>query len=110
VSLWAVVLALVAVAGIVLASALAARTRVDAAADLSALAGASAILAGPTEVCARARSIALDNGATLVSCAVSGAAVRVQVVAPAPRPVGWLLPDRSAVLRSRAHAELTAEP
>ena len=107
-ALWILVLVLVAAAGIVLATALAARTRVDTAADLGALAGASAVLEGPQAACARARRVVSANGASLVSCVVQGAQVRVEVTARAPRPATWLLPGRAAPLRARAHAELTA--
>jgi secretion/DNA translocation related TadE-like protein len=106
VSLWAVALTLVAAAGIVLASALAARAQVAAAADLAALAGASAVLEGTQRACERAGAVADANGATLRRCAVVGAGVRIEVGAPAPPAVDWLLPGRTATLRARAHAEL----
>lgn len=106
-ALWIVVLVLLAAAGIVLATAFSARSRADAAADLGALAGASAVLEGPEAVCTRARHVVAANGAALVSCVVRGAQVRVEVTAPAPRSAEWLLPGRGSQMRARAHAELT---
>jgi secretion/DNA translocation related TadE-like protein len=105
-ALWAVVLTTLALAGVVLTSVLATRTTAAAAADLGALAGASGVLGSSDEPCRRAARVARDNGARLVACSVTGAQVRVEVAAPAPAGVAWLLPGRSGVLRARAHAEL----
>ncbi len=109
VAIWMVVLVLFAAAGIVLASVLAARESVASAADLAALAGASASLEQPAQACAWAGEIAGRNGAVLFECQVSGAQVWVSVAAPAPRPVRWLLARGAPMLRARAHAELTAQ-
>ncbi len=109
VALWGVVLTLVAAGAVVLSSALAARESVSAAADLAALAGASASLTEPEQACTRARVIAEDNGATLTECRVAGTEAWVVAQAPAPAAVQWLVPGRGGHLRARAHAELTAE-
>ncbi len=104
-----VVLVLLATVGIVASSVLAARVAVASAADLAALAGASATLEEPAQACPRAGAIAARNGATLAECRVLGSEVWVSVAAPAPSSVGWLFPGRDPVLRARAHAELTAQ-
>jgi secretion/DNA translocation related TadE-like protein len=109
VALWSVVLTMLVAAGVALGSALAAREAVAAAADLAALAGASATLTEPATACTHAATIARENGATLTDCRVGGTGVWVVAQAPAPPPVQWLLPGRRAQLRARAHAELTAE-
>jgi secretion/DNA translocation related TadE-like protein len=70
---------LAAVGGLVTA-----QRRAQAAADLAALAGASA----PTDACATAREVAAANAARLDSCRVEGTAVRVAVSVPGPR-VPW---------------------
>ena len=54
VALWAVVLSMLAAAGIVLTSVLASRESVAAGADLAALAGASATWGGTVQACDRA--------------------------------------------------------
>ncbi|MCU0283612.1 MAG: hypothetical protein MUD13_06895 [Candidatus Nanopelagicales bacterium] len=110
VALWAVVLTVLALTGVVLTSMLATRATVAAAADLGALAGASGVLEAADEPCRRAARVARENGAQLVGCTVSGAQVRVEVAAAAPRALDWLLPGRSGVLRARAHAELVPRP
>ena len=109
VALWSVVLTMLAAAAITLSSVLAAREAVAAAADLAALAGASATLTRPAQACSRAAGVARDNGATLTECRVTGTEVWVVARAPAPPPVQWLVPGRGAHLRARAHARLTAE-
>ena len=109
VALWGVVLTMLAAGAIVLSSALASREAVSAAADLAALAGASATLTEPAVACARAGAIARENGATLTECRTTGTEVWVVAQAPAPAPVQWLVPGRGAYLRARAHAQLTAE-
>lgn len=108
VALWAVVLTMLAAGAGVLGSALAAREAVAAAADLAALAGASATLDEPDRACSRARAIARENAATLTECRVGGTEVWVVVRAPVPPPVQWLVPGRAGHLRARAHAHLTA--
>ena len=108
VALWVVVLVVVAAAGLLVAQALAARSRADAAADLGALAGASLVLTGPQEACRVARQIVSANGASLTSCAVRGADVRVEVVTAVPLALGWVIEGRHVQVRSRARAELVA--
>jgi secretion/DNA translocation related TadE-like protein len=108
VALWIVVLVLLGAAGAVLGSVLAARADVTAAADLGALAGASAALDGETAACRRAAIVVDANGASLRSCRSTGAEVWVVAEGPAPAAVAWLLDGRSGSLVSRAHAELVA--
>jgi secretion/DNA translocation related TadE-like protein len=109
VALWSVVLTMLAAGAIALSSALAAREAVSAAADLAALAGASATLIEPARACSRASAIAAENGATLSECRVAGTEVWVVARVPVPPAVTWLVPGRGVHLRARAHAELTAE-
>lgn len=59
----------------------------QAAADLAALAGATA-LAGGGDGCGAADRIAAANGAALSGCSVAGADVRVTVVVTGPRWLG----------------------
>jgi len=106
--LWAVVLALLASAGLVLSSVLAARTATQAAADLGALAGAAAVLEGPRSACRRAADVVRANEGRVVGCRVDGADVWVEVRRDAPPSVAWLLPGRGGMLRARAHADLVA--
>ena len=77
----------------------AAHRTAQAAADLAALAGASA-LARTGEPCAAAEATARDNGALLSGCVVDGAAVRIVVVVRGPRWRGLVLAD--LVAESRA--------
>lgn len=64
-----------------LGSALTAKTRLDNAADLSALAAADTLFAlSSGDACARAREIAALNGAELTRCDVGIDAVSVTVV------------------------------
>jgi secretion/DNA translocation related TadE-like protein len=109
VALWIVVLVLLGAAGAVLASVLAARTAVTAAADLGALAGASTSLDGEAAACQRAALVVTANEASLRSCRVAGAEVWVEAEGPAPAAVAWLLDGQSGSLVSRAHAELVAQ-
>lgn len=108
VAIWVIALTSVAAVGFVLASALTARAKVQAAADLGALAGATAVLHDGTHACSRAGVIVAANGAHLVLCAIEGASMRVEVSAPAPGAVHWLIPGRAGPLRARARAELSA--
>lgn len=74
-----VVLVLV-VAGLHLGAAAVAAHRARAAADLAALAGASALQDGRGGACARAAAVVSSNGATLTACDVgSGDTVTVSV-------------------------------
>lgn len=109
VALWCLVLMMLGATGVGLSTILAARETVASAADLAALAGASATLADPGDVCTRAARVARANGATLSECRVEGVRVWVVVHGQAPAALGWLLPGRGARVRARAHAELTAE-
>jgi secretion/DNA translocation related TadE-like protein len=68
-------------AGIV--GAIDAHRRAQAAADLSALAGGSALV-HDADVCAAAATIAGRNGASLVSCGLDGDSVAVVVAVAAP--------------------------
>lgn len=68
------------VIGLQVAGAVIARHRVEAAADLAALAGATRVLAG--DACERAGVIAAANGARVDECALDGLDVRVIVSAP----------------------------
>ncbi len=72
VGLLAAVMALVAA----LAGAVADQRRVESAADLGALAGATAVQRG-RPACASARDVVSRNGASLASCAVAGEVVEV---------------------------------
>jgi secretion/DNA translocation related TadE-like protein len=108
VALGCVVASLVAQAGLVLASVLVVRTRVAAAADLGALAAASAVLESEAVACARAAEIVRANAATMVACQVEGVRARVEVVSPAPAVVAWVTGGRTAHVRGRAQAELRA--
>jgi len=101
-SLWVLALAMVlwiSVAGVVLVGvAVTARHRAATAADLSALAAASAVQRAQLQddpnsaagACATAREIAAANNATVDSCQVSGAVVDVAttVAIPALRFLG----------------------
>jgi secretion/DNA translocation related TadE-like protein len=70
----------------------------QAAADLAALAGASAIQQ-QRDACAAASEVATANGGRLVDCAVSGQEVLVQVRVAGPAPAG-----RSFHLTARSRA------
>lgn len=58
----------------------------QAAADLAALAGASAAMSG-SDACAAAATIAEANGAKLAHCRLAGRVVTVAVTAPGPRMI-----------------------
>ncbi|MFN8191887.1 MAG: Rv3654c family TadE-like protein [Nocardioidaceae bacterium] len=62
--------------------------RAQSAADLAALAGASALATGRGP-CEEARRVALANDATLAACSLRGADVLVEVVVSGPRWWGW---------------------
>lgn len=78
------VLLLVGAALGVVAAMFVAHRSAQAAADLAALAGATA-LADAGDACAESGRIAAANGATLTGCEVDGREVRVLVEAPGPR-------------------------
>ena len=96
-SLVAVVLTLTA-GGLVMASVVVASHRARVAADLGALAGASAMQDGasPAQACAVAHRVVSANGAATQSCSLRGADVELRVTV---RSRLW--PD-SATARSRA--------
>lgn len=74
------VLLILSIAGLQVGTAASAAHRARAAADLSALAAASAIQAGQGDPCGRASDLASRNGARLVECAVAaGESVVVRV-------------------------------
>lgn len=86
--------------GVVAAIVVAHRTA-QAAADLAALAGATA-LADPARAgdpCAVAGEVATANAASLTSCTVEDRDVLVEVTVPGPR---WLGQDRDLVGSARA--------
>ncbi|GAA4239427.1 hypothetical protein GCM10022254_59500 [Actinomadura meridiana] len=77
-----------------------ARHRADAAADLAALAGAGRAVEGAGSACGKARSIALESGASLVRCQVMGQDVLVTVTVEVGAPMG--LGELRVVSRARA--------
>lgn len=72
----------VTVAGVQVGSAVVARHRAQAAADLAALSGAAAIAGGARAACAHAGSIARTMRATVVDCSVDGLDLVVSVEVP----------------------------
>lgn len=93
----------VTVAGLVLVVAVVASHRARLAADLGALAGASALQRGDgvTAACARAAGVVIANRARVGSCSVDGANLTLSVDVAAP---GWGSP---AVARARAGPAIT---
>jgi len=73
-----------AVAGVVRGVAVTARHRAEMAADLAALAGATAVVDGYTSACGAADRVARSNGARLSRCVVAGDVVEVLVVRAVP--------------------------
>lgn len=92
-------LVLVASVAVALAGVSVARQRAASAADLSALAAAHAVLAGPTVACGRAALLTERVGGRLSSCQVDGDVVRVVVDV---RPEGLLGRLGAASARARA--------
>lgn len=80
---------LVTFAVLLVSSVVARQHRVDAAADLGALAGADALLGGE-DACSRAADIAHANGSVLSNCAVRGDEVLVTMRMELDLPFGWL--------------------
>jgi secretion/DNA translocation related TadE-like protein len=72
--------------------------RAQAAADLAALAGASALADGG-DGCDAARRIAAGNGSSLTACAAEGTDLRVTVVVRGP---GWLGGHGDLAAKARA--------
>ncbi|OBF23341.1 helicase [Mycobacterium sp. ACS4331] len=71
------------VGGAQLGSAVLARHRAQAAADLAALAAAGALPSGPEFACARGRNLATAMATAVVDCQADGLDVIVRVEAPA---------------------------
>lgn len=109
VALGIVVLCVLGAAGAVLVSVLSVRSSVSAAADLGALAGASASLDQPGQECRRAEAVVRANRARMLSCRTVGTEVWIVAGADSPPGVSWLLPGRHGQLRSRAHAVLVPD-
>jgi secretion/DNA translocation related TadE-like protein len=72
---------LAGVAGAGRGAAVVARHRVEAAADLAALAAATRLAGGSTPPCAAAAQVARANWATLLGCRLTGPDVEVEAVA-----------------------------
>ena len=81
------VLLLVGCALAVVAAMVAAHRSAQAAADLAALAGATAARDGG-DPCATATSVAADNGARLTRCSTAGSEITVEVEVRGPRWLG----------------------
>lgn len=77
-----VVLLVLTIAGAFLGSAVIARHRAQAAADLAALAAAVQVASGQQTACAAAATVASATGATVSSCAIEELDVVVQVAVP----------------------------
>ena len=92
------VIVLVAIVASVLGSLVVAQRRVQAAADLAALAGASAV-PGAAGACAVAARLSRRNGADMVSCRLEGRDVRVEVAVQVTGLIG-----RSVTVRAQARA------
>jgi secretion/DNA translocation related TadE-like protein len=69
----------VAGGGVYLGSAVVARHRAQAAADLAALAAAARLAAGPETACAQAKALAREMRVTTIGCAVNDLDVVVTV-------------------------------
>ncbi len=94
----AAVLVVVAVGGGVLGRVLVEQRRVAVAADLAALAGASAVQRGE-DACAAASRIARQNRATLVTCRTEGEVVRIGATGEV-----WRVGGQAVRVRARAVA------
>lgn len=91
-------LLLVGAALAVVAAMVAAHRQAQAAADLAALAAATALADGG-DPCAAGASVADANGAALTSCAVDGSDALIEVVVTGPR---WLGQTGDLTARARA--------
>lgn len=78
----AALIGLVTVAALVQGSAVVARHRAAAAADLAALAAAVRVSEGADAACAAAKGIAARNGGSLTRCVLSGDDVEIDVTRP----------------------------
>jgi len=94
-------------AGVTLGSALVARHRTAAAADLAALAGAARAAGGQIGACATARAVAAANRAELASCRTAGQVVEVVAVIRLPSLFGVPMTARS---RARAGLAVLQPP
>lgn len=83
--------------GFLLGAAVIARHRAQAIADLTALAGAARVPAGPASACAQATMLGARMHAGEISCAVEGLDVLIVATVPVP---GW----RSGTARAAARA------
>jgi secretion/DNA translocation related TadE-like protein len=90
------VLLTVTIAGVYLGSAVVARHRAQAAADLAALAGAQSLPAGPEQACVGAGALASMMEATVVRCDVDDLDLVVTVEVGVGFAVGPLGPARAA--------------
>lgn len=109
VALWIGVLVMMAALGAAVGSAMATRTALASAADLGALAGASAALEGGDRACALAGRVVTANDASLTSCRLEAAEIWVEVTRPIPPGLTWIVPGTSGRrMHARAHAELVA--
>ena len=88
-------------AAIQLGAAAGAAHRARAAADLAALAGASALQQGSGDPCSRASELATRNGAHLLSCTL-GVAESLRVRVGTDVPGGWPGIPRVATATARA--------
>ncbi len=103
------VLLALGMAALAVGGALILRTRVAGAADLAALAGASAALSGQQSACRRAAEVAAANSARLEACRLTGTDIWVDVTRATPP--GLQRVGAPPVAKARAHAELVpAEP
>lgn len=94
------------VVGSVLVAGAVVHGRAQAAADMTAIAGAGQILT-TTEPCDTAAQIAVRNDARLLSCEVSGAVVVVSIAVPLPQPMRVV---GHVEARASAAAELQIDP
>jgi secretion/DNA translocation related TadE-like protein len=76
------VVMLTATVGLAAGTAVLARHRAEAAADLAALAGAARIAEGEADGCAAARKVAAANGGRVSACVRTGEDLDVMVSAP----------------------------
>ncbi len=103
------VLLVMTTAGLQLGAAATAAHRARTAADLAALAGASALQAGQADACARAAVVAQRNGAQVIDCTL-GANEALSVKVATEVATHWPgVPDR-ALASARAGPADTARP
>ena len=93
------VLVSMAVFGLHLGEAMVIRHHTESAADLAALAGATAVVAGEQYACAQARRVTDRMQVRLESCHTQGFDVLVDAVT---QPAGWLGGLGTATARARA--------